>query len=95
MGHDNERIIRYAVGHGHGFSGTYKRFCGHHHGGYAQFFHDDAVEQTARTAGASVTNPGQHKITFLGQHLGGIIFDCVGYGMFFYGDYLFEKVAFG
>ncbi len=65
------------MGDGHGLRGTDKRLRNNDHGRHTQFFHNDAVEQTARAARPSVSHPDQDKVTFLRQHLGLIGF----YGM--------------
>ena len=73
MRNDSESIIRHTVGNRHGYAGAYKRFrtddgCGNTH-----FFHDNAIEQTARAARASIADTGQNKITCVSQLTGGIV----------------------
>jgi len=90
-----ERIAGQSMRYSHGFTRADERLCRHYGGGDAQFFHDDAVEQTARTARPSIPDSGQNEVAFLGQHPGGVIFNCMGYGALFYGDDVFQRKTFG
>lgn len=70
MGDEGKGIIGKAVGQGHGFAGIQEGFGTDHRGRDAQLFHDDAVEHTARTAGASVPYTGNNGLDFGSQLFG-------------------------
>ena len=70
MGDEGEGIIGKAMGQGHGLAGIQEGFGADHRGRDTQLFHDDAVEHTARTAGASVPYAGNNGLNFGSQLFG-------------------------
>jgi len=79
MGDQDKGIIRETMGQGHGLAGGQEGFSADHRRWSVKLLHDDAVEHTARTAGASVPDPGNHHLALLGQNFGLIGRDAVGY----------------
>ena len=84
MWDQDKGIIRKAVGQGHGLAGGEEGFGADHGRGPAQLLHDDAVEHTARAAGTSVPDSGNHHLALLGQYIGLIDRDAVGNGWLTY-----------
>ena len=80
MGDQDKGIIRETMSQGHGLAGGQERFGADHRRRSAQLLHDDAVEHTARAAGASIADPGDHHLALLGQEAGLIGREAVGYG---------------
>ena len=70
MGDEGEGIIGKAMGQGHGLAGIQEGFGADHRGRHTQLFHDDAVEHTARAAGASVPYAGNNGLDFGSQLFG-------------------------
>ena len=73
MGYEGKRVVGKAVSQGHGLAGIQEGFGTDHRGRDAQFFHDDAVEHTARTAGASIPDTGDDGLR-LGSQIPGHLF---------------------
>jgi hypothetical protein len=83
MGYEGKRVVGKAVGQGHGLAGIQEGFGADHRRWDAQLFHDDAVEHTARTAGASIPDTGDDGLHFGRQFFGHDLGNAVGGGRFF------------
>ena len=80
MGDHCKRIVGKTVGHRHGFSGTHEGCRTDNRGWNALFFHDDAIEHTARAARPSIANTGHHQIDLSSQIFSHILGNSMGRG---------------